>query len=52
MIDKSLPEFPAAAFARQDNGDDLTFYAPPRAPDFGAPTAVVAPIMKLVHQHV
>ena len=30
MIDKSLPEFPAAAFARQDNGDDLTFYAPPR----------------------
>ena len=25
-----LPELPPAAFARQDNGDDLDFYAPPR----------------------
>jgi len=26
----ALPELPPAAFARQDNGDDLDFYAPPR----------------------
>ena len=25
-----LPELPAAAFAKQDNGDDLAFYEPPR----------------------
>ncbi len=25
-----LPELPAAAFAKQDGGDDLDFYAPPR----------------------
>lgn len=25
-----LPELPPAAFAKQDTGDDLTFYAPPR----------------------
>lgn len=25
-----LPELPPLAFARQDNGDDLDFYAPPR----------------------
>ncbi|WP_375428770.1 methyltransferase domain-containing protein [uncultured Sphingomonas sp.] len=25
-----LPELPAAAFAKQDTGDDLDFYAPPR----------------------
>jgi len=25
-----LPDLPAAAFARQDDGDDLDFYAPPR----------------------
>jgi len=32
MIDgtDALPELPAAAFARQDDGDDLAFYAPPR----------------------
>jgi len=32
MIDgtRTLPELPAEAFARQDDGDDLAFYAPPR----------------------
>lgn len=30
MIDDSLPELPTGAFARQDDGDDLAFYAPPR----------------------
>ena len=30
MTDDCLPELPAGAFARQDEGDDLAFYAPPR----------------------
>jgi SAM-dependent methyltransferase len=30
MTQAPLPELPAAAFARQDEGDDLAFYAPPR----------------------
>lgn len=30
MADDLLPELPAGAFARQDEGDDLAFYAPPR----------------------
>jgi len=30
MIQNPLPELPAGAFARQDEGDDLAFYAPPR----------------------
>ena len=30
MADDTLPELPAAAFARQDDGDDRAFYAPPR----------------------
>ena len=30
MIDASLPELPPGAFAKQDIGDDLAFYAPPR----------------------
>ena len=30
MIDASLPELPPGAFAKQDVGDDLAFYAPPR----------------------
>ncbi|KHL25861.1 methyltransferase type 11 [Croceibacterium mercuriale] len=30
MTDDPLPELPAGAFARQDGGDDLAFYAPPR----------------------
>ena len=27
---RGLPELPPAAFTRQDNGDDLDFYASPR----------------------
>ena len=30
MTDTLLPELPAGAFAKQDGGDDLAFYAPPR----------------------
>ena len=30
MNDDALPELPEGAFARQDEGDDLAFYAPPR----------------------
>lgn len=30
MSDSSFPEFPPEAFAKQDPGDDLDFYAPPR----------------------
>jgi SAM-dependent methyltransferase len=29
-MDDALPELPAGAFAKQDTGDDLAFYAPPR----------------------
>ncbi len=30
MSDTPFPDFPAQAFAKQDTGDDLAFYAPPR----------------------
>jgi SAM-dependent methyltransferase len=30
MIEDVLPELPPGAFAKQDTGDDLAFYAPPR----------------------
>jgi SAM-dependent methyltransferase len=30
MADDTLPELPAGSFAKQDDGDDLAFYAPPR----------------------
>lgn len=30
MTDDRIPELPAGAFAKQDGGDDLAFYAPPR----------------------
>ena len=30
MTAEPFPDFPPEAFAKQDNGDDLTFYAPPR----------------------
>lgn len=30
MTDEQLPELPPGAFAKQDMGDDLAFYAPPR----------------------
>jgi SAM-dependent methyltransferase len=30
MSDSALPELPPGAFAKEDDGDDLVFYAPPR----------------------
>ena len=30
MTAEPFPDFPPEAFAKQDNGDDLAFYAPPR----------------------
>lgn len=30
MSDRPFPEFPPEAFTKQDTGDDLAFYAPPR----------------------
>lgn len=30
MLDEPFPELPKTAFAKQDTGDDLAFYAPPR----------------------
>ncbi len=30
MVDERFPELPAGAFAKQDVGNDLDFYAPPR----------------------
>ena len=30
MTDEPFPELPKGAFAKQDTGDDLAFYAPPR----------------------
>jgi SAM-dependent methyltransferase len=30
MMDDNLPELPAGALGKQDDSDDLTFYAPPR----------------------
>ncbi len=30
MMSETLPELPAAAFDKEDRGDDLAFYAPPR----------------------
>lgn len=45
MTDDPLPEVPAGAFAKQDSGDDLAFYAPPRLVthiDAGAVAALTA----------
>ena len=45
MSDNPFPELPADAFAKQDPGDDLAFYAPPRLVthiDEGAATALTA----------
>ena len=45
MTDDLLPELPAGAFAKQDNGDDLDFYAPARLVthiDEGAVVALTA----------
>ena len=38
----ALPELPAEAFAKQDSGDDLAFYAPPRLVTHIDPGAVAA----------
>lgn len=45
LMDDTLPELPAGAFAKQDTGDDLAFYAPPRLVthiDEGAVAALTA----------
>ena len=45
MIEDPLPELPSGAFAKQDAGDDLAFYAPPRLVthiDEGAVAALTA----------
>ena len=45
MTNDPLPELPAGAFAKQDTGDDLAFYAPPRLVthiDEGAVAALTA----------
>jgi len=42
MTQDPLPELPAGAFARQDEGDDLAFYAPPRLVTHIDETAVAA----------
>ena len=45
MIEDALPELPSGAFAKQDPGDDLAFYAPPRLVthiDEGAVAALTA----------
>lgn len=46
-----LPELPVGAFAKQDPGDDLAFYAPPRMVthiDEGAVAALTAHYRKLL----
>lgn len=45
MIDDPLPDLPPSAFAKQDTGNDLAFYAPPRLVthiDEGAVAALTA----------
>ena len=45
MTNDPLPELPAGAFSKQDSGDDLAFYAPPRLVthiDEGAVAALTA----------
>ena len=42
MTHDPLPELPAGAFDRQDEGDDLAFYAPPRLVTHIDEAAVVA----------
>ena len=54
MIDDPLPELPPGAFAKQDAGDDLAFYAPPRLVthiDDGATAALTARYRTLLPQH-
>lgn len=49
-----LPELPAGAFAKQDTGDDLAFYAPPRLVthvDEGAVASLTAHYRKLLPEN-
>ena len=51
MSDPLLPELPPGAFAKQDNSDDLAFYAPPRLVthiDEGAVAALTARYRQLI----
>lgn len=51
MTDACLPELPPGAFAKQDTGDDLAFYAPPRLVthiDEGAVAALTARYRELL----
>ena len=51
MTHDPLPELPAGAFAKQDMGDDLAFYAPPRLVthiDEGAVAALTARYRDLI----
>ncbi len=54
MIDDALPELPPGAFAKQDPGDDLAFYAPPRFVthiDEGAVAALTACYRRLLPEN-
>jgi SAM-dependent methyltransferase len=51
MTNEPFPELPKDAFAKQDNGDDLAFYAPPRLVthiDGGATAALTGFYRKLL----
>ena len=53
MTGNPLPELPAGAFAKQDAGDDLAFYAPPRLVthiDEGAVAALTARYRDVIPQ--
>ena len=53
-MDDALPELPAGAFAKQDTGDDLAFYAPPRLVthiDDGAVAALTACYRELLPEN-
>ena len=54
MADEPLPELPPGAFAKQDAGDDLTFYAPSRLVthiDEGAVAALTSCYRRLLPEH-
>jgi hypothetical protein len=53
MSENALPELPSGAFAKQDAGDDLAFYAPPRLVthiDEGAVAALTARYRDVIPQ--
>jgi SAM-dependent methyltransferase len=54
MKDDALPELPPGAFAKQDSGDDLAFYVPPRLVthiDEGAVAALTQHYRELIPNH-